>query len=227
MFLIGVLMFALKFSFQVPEWAESSGVAERWHNTAVKEIQREQLTVHRDKRIEKHFIYSAHARYGYAKRTDKYQRWKNRNRGKNVKVTTFSGSVKTGDYQASYGVGQLAQDANLSLVKTGRTRREIKNGATITISGSGNLIRGRLTLKVPIPGGGGRELDFAARLRMASTGGGRKRLAAHDAKARLDTVRRTVKEIEAFADDEVREINAAFATGYAKRLNARRLRRKK
>jgi len=220
-------MFAMKIGFQIPEWAESSAVAARWHNTTVKELLREQLTVHRDKRIDRHFVHSASARYGYAKRTDKYQRWKNRNRGRDVKVTTFSGSKRTGDYQTSYGVGTLAPDANLSLVKTGRTRREIKQGAAITLGGTGNNIRGRLTLKVPIPGSSGREMDFAAKLRLAATPNGRRKLASMNAKARIDTVKRTVSEIEAFAADEVREINQFIGEGYAKRLNSRRVRRKK
>jgi hypothetical protein len=220
-------MFAFKISFEIPEWAESSAVAARWHNATVKELLREQLTIHRDQRIDRHFVHSAHSRYGYAKRTEKYQRWKNRNRGRDIKVTTFSGSKRTGDYQTSYGVDRLAPDANLSLVKTGRTRREIKSGAAITIGGTGNNIRGRLTLKVPIPGSSGREMDFAARLRLSASGKGRRKLATMHAQSRLDTVKRTVTEIEAFAADEVREINAFMATGYAQKLNTRRLRRKK
>jgi hypothetical protein len=120
--LLAVLMFAMKLSLSVPEWAESSAVSLRWHNTTVKKLVKEQLTIHERNRIPKHFIHSAHSRYGYAKRTEKYQRWKNRNRGKDIKTTTFTGSKRGGDYQATYGVGKLASDANLSLVKTGAAR---------------------------------------------------------------------------------------------------------
>lgn len=222
-----LLMIPLKCGLIVPEWAESSGIAVRWHNTVVKELVRNQLTVHREQRIQRHFVHSAHSRYGYAKRTEKYQRWKNRNRGRDVKVTTFSGSKRRGDYQVSYGVGRLAADANLDLVKTGRTRREIRQGATITVGGSGNSIKGTLRMQVPIPGGTGRQIDFAAKLRLLSSQKGRRKLAAANAKTAQDTVRRTIKEIEAFAPDEIREINDACAAGYAAKLNTRRTVRKR
>lgn len=225
--LLAVLMFAMKLSLSVPEWAESSGVSLRWHNTTVKKLVKEQLTIHERNRIPKHFIHSAHSRYGYAKRTEKYQRWKNRNRGKDIKTTTFTGSKRGGDYQATYGVGRLASDANLSLVKTGRTRTEIKQGWRITVGGSGNLIGGKLILRVPIPGGSGREMDFASKLRLAASPGGRKKLARMSNAAAMDTVRRTIKEIETFSDDERREIALYVAQGYATALNSRRTRKRK
>jgi hypothetical protein len=225
--LLAVLMFAMKLSLSVPEWAESSGVALRWHNTTVKGLVKEQLTIHERNRIPKHFIHSAHSRYGYTKRSDKYQRWKNRNRGKDIKTTTYTGSKRRGDYQATYGVGKLAGDANLDLVKTGKTRTEIKQGWRITVGGSGNLIGGKLILRVPIPGGSGCELDFAAKLRLASSPNGRKKLARMSNASAIDTVRRTIKEIETISDDERREIALQVAQGYATALNSRRLRKKK
>lgn len=225
--LLGVLMFAMKISFAVPEWAESSSVALRWHNGVVKKLIRGQLEVQLRKRIDRHFVFSAHSRYKFAPRKPKYLSWKIKNRGRDVKATGVTGSGKNGGYQTSYGVAKLAPDANLDLIKTGRTRREIHNGATITVGGSGNLIRGRLTLRVPIPGGSGREMDFAAKLRLAQSPRGRKRLASQTAKARMDTVKRTISEIEAFAPDEIREINQALAEGYAAALNTRRTVRKK
>jgi hypothetical protein len=220
-------MFAMKLSLSVPEWAAGSGIALRFHNTTVKKLVNEQLTIHNTTRIPKHFQHSAHSRYGYANRKEKYQRWKNRNRGKDIKTTTFTGSKRRGDYQATYGVGKLAGDANLDLVKTGRTRTEIKQGWRITVGGSGNLIRGRLTLRVPIPGGSGREMDFAAKLRLAASPNGRKKLARVSNASAMDTVKRTIKELEAIADDERREIAQYVAAGYAKALNTRRTRKRK
>jgi hypothetical protein len=43
----------------------------------------------------------------------------------------------------------------------------------------------------------------------------------------MDTVRRTIKEIETFSDDERREIALYVAQGYATALNSRRTRKRK
>lgn len=206
-------MIPLKISFEVPEWAESAAIAERTHNKWVKDILREELQTHLDKRIDKHFAHSARARYRYTPRSQKYQRTKIKFRGRTLgKVNPIT----------------LAPDANLDLVKTGKTRREIKQGHKITLSGTGSVIRARLTLRLPIPGGTGRSLTLADSLRILASNNGRRKFQNRVAAAqKTDVIRRTIDEIERFADDEVKEINKSVADKYAARLNSRKRVRKR
>lgn len=203
-------MIALRTSIELPEWLESSGVALRTHNTIVKSGISEELQIHLDKTIPKHFLTSARGRYKYQPRTAKYQSYKIKNRGKTV-----------GETRQEY-----ATDAHLDLVKSGRTRREIRSGAKMTTGGSGSLVRGLLRLKVPIAGSTGRELNLAAQLRLIDAGK-RKSLANRLGRMRLNTVRRTVNEIERFADDEVAAISQRIANRYAAFLSKRGRRVKK
>lgn len=205
-------MFELKISFEVPEYYANPLAAERTHNKWIKDILREEIQNHLDKRIDRHFVFSARSRYGYAPRSQKYQRTKIKYRGR---TTNWNPPVT------------FAADANLDLIKTGRTKREIKQGAKITVSGTGTLTRARLRLQVPIPGGTGRDLSLAASLRILSSKSGRRKfLARHEARQRMDVVRRTIKEIEAFARDEIEEISRSCAKKYVERMMTRKRVRK-
>jgi hypothetical protein len=71
-------------------------------------------------------------------------------------------------------------------------------------------------MKVPIPGGRtGRDMDLAASLRLLAAGKLRKVTDRARARANQETNRRTINEIERFAQDEVKEISESVAKKYA------------
>lgn len=118
----------MSFAIVLPEMLVNSP---RLHNQFVKAGVRDELQTHWLKRIPLHFVQSAHAKYGYAKRSPRYISFKIRR----------------------YGTGT-------DLVKTGRTRTTMKTVAKITVGGSatggkGDGVKGQLRLRFPFFGGGG------------------------------------------------------------------------
>lgn len=206
-------MFALHATVDLPEFVADGGASLRFHNATTKGAIRSELEDHRRNTIPEHFKHSARQRYGYHPRTAKYFSWKLRNRGKTKRMT---------DENGNYVLQTVASNANLDLIRTGNTQRKIQQSYKITTGGSGNTIRGLLTLKVPIPGGSGRGMDLAAQLRLLKAGKIRQLSDRVSASSRMETVRRTISEIERFSDDEISTIGVSIAKYYANAMNENR-----
>lgn len=100
--------------------------AGRLHNSILKKVVEDVLVTHWRKRIPGHFQRPAHGKYGYADRSPRYRRQK----------------------QRKYG-------SSIDLVRTGRTRQQMTTQRSITVGGqaTAGTIRGRLVLRFPFPGG--------------------------------------------------------------------------
>lgn len=203
-------MIALKTSLTVPEFVAGAGASERKHNAWTKEILRNEARNHLIKRIPGHFTPGAAAKYAYQPRSARYIKWKSRKRGKTVIMADESGNR----------IPQLMDaEAHRPLIRSGRTRREILFGSSITIRGTLNNIGATLSMKVPIPGFTGRGMDVAARLRLLAKPNAKwrnKKLGDMEkAEQRIGFQRRTIEDIERFAESEVIEINNSVAEQYA------------
>lgn len=119
----------IHFGFEVDVPRRPEELARRDHNRFVKESLRECLKEHHEKRIPGHFTKSAHQKYHYIRRSEKYMRWKARR---------FHSTT--------------------DLVKTGASRDQMKTGR-ITVGGAaegGKDINAKLTLRFVFKGGTGR-----------------------------------------------------------------------
>lgn len=204
-------MIAVRTSLTLPEWCATPGASLRKHNDTVKEGLREECDIHKRNNIPRHFRQEARGRYRYAPRAPGYFAWKLKSRGKARSVTDeFGQKVQR----------TIAANAQLDLIRTGDTAKRIGQNSKTTVSGSGNLIRARLSLPVPIPGARtGRDLDAAAISRILASGKRIKFSVRQAAKAKQDTNRRTISEIERLHDDEVRSAAQRLSNRYAAKIN--------
>ncbi len=204
----------MKIGIVVPEWIAGEGPSKRVHNAAAKNALRNEADNHLKKRIPRHFEESGKSRYRMADRKPGYQKYKTNRAGRMVWMTNENGV---------YVLQRMSTVANRPLIRSGNTQRKIREGAQITTRGQLNRISATLKLKVPIPGGKTRRsFDLAAGLRLLAAGKLKKLSDRDRAEQRLDTIRRTVAEIEAIAADEVPEINRNVAADYVKTFNASR-----
>ena len=104
-------------------------ISDRLHNRFVKEIMRELLMEHWQKRIPIHFTRPAHNRYGYAQRNLKYMK---------AKARRFHSTT--------------------DLVRSGKSKDYMTHYARIRVGGTAAAgdVTGTLELRFPFPGGTGR-----------------------------------------------------------------------
>lgn len=186
---------AMSFSLTLPECIDPEASL-RKQNSAMKEAMRTAMKTHHRERIPKHFRADARTRYGHAERTRKYNAFKRR----------FMGSRR-------------------DLVKTGRTEKEMKANARITIGGTSLTgLKAKMKLRFGWEDRPVQDqkmvnvLQEAFQKRLRRAGGDRflaELLKRQTAGVTLNQMR---KEITTIRPDELQEFADEFAQEYAKRI---------